>query len=365
MKRYLKKILIWANLIVGGALLLSYLANYINPAHFWLIAFFGLAYPVIFIFNFCFFVFWIWRRKWYALISLVIVLVGWNNVGRYFQFHLFRPAFKHQTQMKLLSFNVRLFNYYHWEKVENVSDSILSYINRQDPDIVCIQEFLVRNNRKKASMQYINNKLFGFSYRYFFSTEHKSSLQYGIATYSKYPIIREGSVPFPHSYNACIYTDVIFDHDTIRVYNVHLQSIKLVKHNYNFLDSLVFDFNKTRMNQVRDISERLKTAFIRRSDQVNRVKEHLRKSPYPVILCGDFNDTPVSYTYQQLRGDMRDAFRNSGIGIGNTYRGNFPSYRIDYIFYSKELVSGKYHSDRVKLSDHYPIECSIALKNGS
>ena len=343
--------------MIATSLVLAYLANYINPARFWIIAFFGLAYPVLLIINLFFVIFWAWRKKWLSLISAGIILLGWNNVGRYFQFRLFKPQFDYQNKMRLLTFNVRLFNYYHWEKGSNVSDSILEYMVEQNPGVICIQEFVVDNNRPGQTIDDIN------PYRYFKHTEENGHGQeYGIATYSKFPILHKGNVPFKNSYNACIYTDVLFDYDTIRIYNVHLQSIRLVKHNYNFMDSLMFDFNKTRMNEVRDISGRLKTAFIRRSDQVNRVKAHLRKSPYPVILCGDFNDTPVSYTYQQLKGKMSDAFKGSGDGIGNTYRGNFPSFRIDYIFHSNELVSGNYHSDRVKLSDHYPVECDIALK---
>lgn len=364
MKRYLKKILLWTNLIVCAALVLSYLANYINPAKLWIIAFFGLAYPILLILNLFFIFFWAWRKKWYALISFGIILLGWNNVGRYFQFRLFKPSFDHEIQMKLLSFNVRLFNYYHWEKKGNISDSILNYITGQDPGIACIQEFLVRNDRPGMTIDDVDRKLAIFPYKYFLSTEgNEAGYQYGIATYSKYPIVGQGNVPFENSYNACIYTDVVFDYDTVRIYNVHLQSIRLVKHNYDFMDSLVFDFNKTRMNEVRDISGRLRTAFIRRSEQVNRVRAHMLTSPYPAILCGDFNDTPVSFTYRKLLGDMEDSFRGSGNGIGNTYRGNFPSFRIDYIFHSHELVSGGYQSDRIKMSDHYPVECEFAWKN--
>lgn len=363
MKVYIKKILLWANVVAGTSLFLAYLANYINPAKFWIIAFFGLAYPFLLILNLSFAIFWSWRKKWFALISLGIILLGWNDIARYFQLRLLKPEFNYQNKMKLLTFNVRLFNYYHWEKGRNVSDSIMEYMIRQNPGVICIQEFVVRNDRPGQTLNDINRKFYQYPYRYFMPTEQNGhGMEYGIATYSKYPIVNKGNVPFPKSYNACIYTDILFDYDTIRIYNVHLQSIRLVKNNYNFMDSLMFDFNKTRMYEVRDISERLKTAFIRRSEQVNRVKEHLNKTKYPIILCGDFNDTPVSYTYQQLIGDMKDAFEGSGHGIGNTYRGNFPSFRIDYIFHSDQLVSGRYHSDHIKLSDHYPVECELALK---
>ena len=111
------------------------------------------------------------------------------------------------------------------------------------------------------------------------------------------------------------------------------------------------------MNEIKDISHRLKYAFRKRAHQADVLSDHIHTSPYPVIVCGDFNDTPVSYTYHKIRGDLVDAFIESGRGIGNTYSGMFPSYRIDYILHSRNLRSGGFETVRVDYSDHFPVSC--------
>jgi endonuclease/exonuclease/phosphatase family metal-dependent hydrolase len=128
------------------------------------------------------------------------------------------------------------------------------------------------------------------------------------------------------------------------------------------MDSLLLDFNSKRFTEAKNISGRLKKAFIKRARQVDELNAYIRLSPYPVIICGDFNDTPVSYSYQKVRGDLEDSFMSSGTGIGNTYRGNFPSYRIDFIFHSKVITSTVYKTHQIDYSDHYPVSCELSLK---
>ncbi|MBN1598604.1 MAG: endonuclease/exonuclease/phosphatase family protein [Bacteroidales bacterium] len=363
MRKYLKKILFWGNLVFAISLLISYLANFISPAGFWHIAFFGLAYSVLLIINVGFAIFWLWRRRFIAIVSLLPILMGIGYVGRYIQLKPIRHKVGSDNSIKLLTYNVRLFNLYGWEKGVGVSDSILNYVKRQKADVVCFQEFLTIYDHYKRSEAYIDSSLAEYpdKHIHYNFKSHRTS-EYGIATFSKYPIIRRVSIKFKDSYNICIYSDIAVSHDTIRVFNVHLQSIKLRKNNYNFVDSLIFRFNAKRINEVKDISGRLKQAYIKRAKQVDELNYHIKQSPYPVIVCGDFNDTPVSYTYQKIRGNMTDAFMSSGKWIGNTYRGNFPSFRIDFIFHSKELNTIDYNSDHINLSDHYPINCTVDLQ---
>lgn len=111
------------------------------------------------------------------------------------------------------------------------------------------------------------------------------------------------------------------------------------------------------MNEIKDISYRLKYAFKKRAHQADVLTEHIQSSPYPVIVCGDFNDTPVSYSYRKIRKDLVDAYIKSGRGIGNTYSGVFPSYRIDYILHSRDIQSVGFETIKVNYSDHYPVSC--------
>jgi len=345
--------------VLAIALCVAYLSNFINPAITSFFAFFGLAYLPLVVANIFFIFFWLWKKNKLFLISIIAIGIGYTNLGRYFQIQLPKKNITSKG-IEVLSYNVRVFNYFEWEKQIPVRDSILSYIKSKGPQIVCLQEFLTRDNREQLTERYIRYKLNDLPYTHIDYTykSNTSRSHFGVATFSKHPIIRKGKIVFDNSVNSCIYSDILFQEDTIRVYNVHLQSISLKKGYYGSVDNVL------RMNsdELNDAHRRLKKAFILRAEQTKKVAQHMENSPYPVILCGDFNDTPVSHTYQKLLGDKKDSFRESGNGIGNTYRGKFPSYRIDYIFHSKSFSSSNYKTGKISLSDHYPVFCDLYLK---
>jgi endonuclease/exonuclease/phosphatase family metal-dependent hydrolase len=297
------------------------------------------------------------------LISFFVVLAGWENVARYMEISIFNHSGHSLKRFKLLSFNVRIFNQYNWLKGIPVRDSILNYVVNEDPDVVFFQDFYTNETNPKKSRAYIKAKLAGLPYSHInYSIYSNNSSNYGVATYSRYPIINKGCINFEKSYNSCIFSDIVINNDTIRFYNVHFESIRLKKSKYTFIDSMSFNFNSKQIDEFKDISGRLKHAFIKRALQVDQVSGHISRSPYPVVVCGDFNDTPVSYTYQKVRGNLKDAFMGSGKGIGNTYRGSFPSFRIDYIFHSSKFKSFNYQTKHIKLSDHFPVSCELEIK---
>lgn len=342
-------------------MLLAYLSNHISPAHIWLLAFFGLAYPFLLLINLAFVFFWWWRKKTTALISLAVILIGWGHIGRYLQLPS-RQSAPEGKEVSLLSFNVRLFNFYEWENDKYLGDSILHFVQQKNPEILCFQEYMTRDSQDKISESYLDSMLSDLPYKHVNFTNHSPVYgNYGLATYSSFPVVGGGTLKFEDSFNSCIYSDLLIGTDTLRVFNVHLQSIKLRKDSYTIIDSLQSVFNQKHLDEVKDISGRLKHAYIKRAEQVDKLSVAIRQSPHPVIVCGDFNDTPVSYTYHSVRGKLRDAFIYSGSGTGNTYRGNFPSFRIDYIFHSSGLKSTNFRSDRLRLSDHFPISCNIIV----
>lgn len=342
------------------ALILSYASGFMNPEHFWQFAFFGLFYPLFLLINLGFVLFWLWRKKWYFLLSGIIILLGWPNIGKYLQVNLFSKRKTDFESIRVLSYNVRLFNYYEWEKNEGVRDEIMEFLKGQNISIACFQEFFTQSDEEGDSEESIDKALASLPYKHIFYTYKPNEFSnYGIATYSKYPILKKGSIRFKNSFNACIYTDLKLEDDTVRVFNVHLQSIKFKKNDYDAMDRLRNRFNAHRIDEVKEISGRLKTAYMIRAQQVDELRWHIDQSPYPVIICGDFNDTPVSYTYHQVRGNLEDAFIGSGRGIGNTYRGKLPSFRIDFIFHSPRFKSVNYQTHRIELSDHYPVSCGL------
>jgi endonuclease/exonuclease/phosphatase family metal-dependent hydrolase len=186
---------------------------------------------------------------------------------------------------------------------------------------------------------------------------------YGIVTFSKYPIIRKGEIIHPGSSSLSIYTDVLIRKDTFRIYNNHLQSFRLKKMERSFIEEITDPTDKETMGDVKDISVSLKKGFVRRALQAQVVKDHINRSPYPVIVAGDFNDTPVSYAYRKIRKGLNDSFVSSGYGAGFTYKGNYPPNRIDYILYDKAFTNSYFEIIRIKYSDHYPIVAYFRNKN--
>ena len=158
-------------------------------------------------------------------------------------------------------------------------------------------------------------------------------------------------------------TDIKIGKDTIRVFNTHLESVHFGWNSYKFIENLNNDdVQQDELAGSLMILRQLKKAFVKRATQVELLHDSIEASPYPVIICGDFNDTPYSYTYSILADDLRDSFRESGRGIGKSYNGPFPSFRIDYIFHDAKIESSAYRTIHEKLSDHYPVSCMFKLK---
>ena len=364
MRRFLSKILFWVNILVAVLLGLSYLAVYVSPLYFWPISFLGLMYPVLFLLNLVFVIIWAIKLKPHVFLSLAMILLGWNFMGRYIQIEMpFKKKVATEAEsFKVLTFNVRLFNRYNWRKDKEISHEIFEFIDRESPDVICVQEFFTRNKGELSEGEIVNH-LKNTKYHYIKYTFSKpGSSNFGIATFSKFPIVKMGDILFDKTYNLCIFTDLVIHGDTVRVYNNHLQSIRFIKKDYEAIDSLKVGYNQEEINGMLDITHRLKWAFERRANQAEKIAAHIHLSPYPVIVCGDFNDTPVSYTYRVMRKNLNDAFVEAGSGFGNTYLGKFPSYRIDYILLDKRFKVSNYRTPKLNLSDHYPVLCRMTMK---
>jgi endonuclease/exonuclease/phosphatase family metal-dependent hydrolase len=159
-----------------------------------------------------------------------------------------------------------------------------------------------------------------------------------------------------------MYSDILFHSDTLRIFNVHLQSIRFEKDDYAFMDTARLKYSNDQMNEIRAIGSRLKTAFTQRAEQAQIIANYIMDSPYEVVVMGDFNDTPQSYAYRKIRKGIQDAFRKAGGGFGNTYSGEFPSFRIDYIMHGEALVPYEFERIKIDYSDHFPITTWLYLQ---
>jgi endonuclease/exonuclease/phosphatase family metal-dependent hydrolase len=333
-----------------ASLFFCFISIYVSPAKILFLAYFGLMFQLFFLVNIILLTIWTVKRKRGFIILHLIAFVPNIFLSGYF----FRPfgggkeVDSSAETIKVLSYNLQGFQIPY--RKNTTQKEIAEFLKRENPDVICLQEFYTNDAVTEKQFASLLDE-----YKYydvFYSVERKSS-SYGVATFSRHPIKMTLEIPFENSANAAMYTDIEVKGKTIRVYNVHLQSIKL---NINRLLSP----KSNRIDEIEEVSSRLKTAFIKRAGQVDLVSKHIDVSPYPVIICGDFNDTPVSYTYNKIRGNRLDTFCEAGRGMPSTYRLSIvPFFRIDYILHDKLMESLTYQVHKIDFSDHYPVSSVI------
>jgi endonuclease/exonuclease/phosphatase family metal-dependent hydrolase len=366
-KSVLRRFWFAINVVVVLFLLLSCLASYVSPAKAWIIALIGLSFPYLALLNLLFLFTWIMRGRKQLLLSLAAFIISWPQITAVVQIPFVKifgvsKEEKQASKIKVLSYNVRSFNYLEWNKNKATRDQIIDFVYNFNPDVICFQEYFqeLPDKKKKKKPYDIEYKLRRWPYHYKWVKPVMGG-EFGSATFSRYPIVRHGYFQFKNSDNLTIYTDIKIDKDTVRFYNNHLQSYRFDKDDYALVDSISTGSSPKKTGSFRRIGSRLKRAFIQRSQQTDTIARHAKMSPYPVFICGDFNDTPSSYTYHRMKGNRKDAFMEAGWGISNTYAGDFPSFRIDYILYNPIYKAIAYHSPRLGYSDHYPVT-SVLIK---
>jgi endonuclease/exonuclease/phosphatase family metal-dependent hydrolase len=360
---FFNRLLLWLNYLFILALLISLSAKYISPQSFWLIAFFGLGFPYIVLANLLFSIYWLIQFRRVALLSIFAILFSFFTMRNYFQFSF--DSKDSSGDIKVTSFNSMLFDLYNWSKNAQSRQHILSSLHEINPDVLCLQEFY--NSEEEGDFHNIDTILNSFTTKYYhaeYTATRRNTDHWGIATFSKYPIINKGKILFnSRSNNLCIYSDVLINADTVRIYNMHLQSISFSKQDYKFIDEIQSDKDvEDELESSKSILRRLKRAFVKRSEQAEKVAASISSCPYKIILCGDFNDTPASYAYHLLTENLNDAFIEKGSGFGRTYAGKFPQFRIDYILHSKEIKCKRFTRSDETYTDHFPITASFSLE---
>ncbi len=365
--KFLGKFVFGLNVLLAIATLIGYAAPLINPTNFWPVAFFGLALPYFLILNFFFVIFWIFRGSSRIFLSLIILFLAYKTVPKFAQLRLSGNEENVEETVKVLSFNVRVFDLYMWTKEKTTRNKIFEFLEEEQAHILCLQEFYntdipnPKYNFKTLDtlVQFLESK----NYHTYYTTTLRENDHWGLVTFSKYPIVGRGLVNFKEKDdNACIYTDIEIKNKTIRVYNTHLASIKLDKRDYKAMQEINQNQYSEDFGDEMMMVNKIKYGFKRRAQQADSIRKSLDQSPFPTILCGDFNDTPSSYAYGQIKGEFQDAFMKAGSGLGRTYIGEFPSFRIDYIFMDDNFEVKDFDTHSEKLSDHHPISAKFLLK---
>lgn len=369
----IRRIIFGLNMAAALGLLLAYLSLFISPELFWMLAFMGLILPFLFLINLLFVFYWLvisWKR---ALFSGLLLLAGVPKITELYNFA--KPASREDiinfkardSVINVMSYNVRLFDLYNWTDNKQTRNHIMDVIRKEQPDILCFQEFFYDDTRAFNTLDTLL-QIQPARYKHVVHTATvKKVNHWGIATLSRFPMVRRGTISFKDSTdNISIFSDIKAYGDTIRVYNLHLESVRFRKEDYKALKTITGNEDQTDLGGPQRIIERMRRAYIRRARQTDLISEHIRSSPHPVLVCGDFNDPPNSYTYHQISKGLLDAFEESGAGFGTTYIGMIPFLRIDYILYSPNAFAALYFKTlRKKLSDHYPIVSTLQLKQPS
>jgi endonuclease/exonuclease/phosphatase family metal-dependent hydrolase len=360
------KLMVVVNLFFIGLLVSSYLSLFVSPEKFWPLAFAGLAYPIILISNLFFVLFWLVFLKKYFILSLITILLGYNQIKTLVKFTGSERKLSYENSIKVMTYNVRLFDLYNWrsESSKSTRTAIFDLIHSEAPDILCLQEYYSGAGKQADFADTICLKS-GYKYR---SVElihkGKAGLPYGLAIFSKYPIVKTSKLEFPNSkVNFCQSCDVRIGKDTIRIMNMHLESVKFGKEDYNFVSEMANTpaTNEKLKKGSSAILLKMKSAYIKRANQIETVAEYIRSTPYSVILTGDFNDTPVSYSYRQVNNELDDTFVDEGKGLGQTHSQMLPILRLDYIFHSKALQTIEHKTIEKDYSDHFPVFARFVL----
>lgn len=350
-RRLPRRLLTLTNIALALLLGASYLALWVNPAHFWLPSLLALGAPLLIIANLLFLILWIIFRRRAVWIPLIALLLGIPFMGRFVQLRTHSTADNQSGTLNILTYNVNLFRLYSWSAKPPTPHDVANLCSQLQADIVCLQEFLTLDTGFTDSMA---RALFGGHARIHYIMQLKSR-SYGLALFSHHPIVASGTILFPDTFNGAMYCDIDLGHDTVRIYNIHLQSFRLGPRDLAFLRNPRITPERSSLRRIRSIAQRIRKALALRGQQTDTLQSHIARSPYPVIVCGDFNDSPISYAYQRLRGNLLDAFCEAGSGFGSTYRNLFPAYRIDYTFHTPSLKLLRCTAPSVPYSDHYPV----------
>jgi vancomycin resistance protein VanJ len=335
--RFIDKLIFIVNSILAFALLLSYLLPYVPPRVFPLLSVLSLGVPLLILCNFIFLIFWLIRLKRQFIMSLVVLVLGYSYVFSWFQFPIHENA-PTKSGLSLMTYNVRMFNAYKWVKDKDIPEKIVGFIREKKPDILVTQE------------HYIGVEEVQMDYPYKYIQLKDSGSEFGSAIFSKYPIINKGSLDFPHDgNNNAIYVDIVKNKDTLRIFNVHFQSLNIKPG----IEDLQKEDSKKLMG-------RIGYGFKLQQDQAELMMAEVDRSPYKTLILGDFNNTAFSYIYKKVKGDrFYDAFLEIGGGFGQTFNLNYFPLRIDFMMIDKSIDINSFEIFDVKYSDHFPVMAQI------
>jgi endonuclease/exonuclease/phosphatase family metal-dependent hydrolase len=377
---FVGKLFLCINIIIAVLFAVGCHATWFDPVHWWFIGLLTLL-SSYFLFILCaFFIGWLFVSPRWSLIFIIIVWTNWKPITNIFPLRL--PVTfelkKQDSSLRIMSWNVEQFEVLHYGKNPELKQQMLDLINTYQPDIACFQEMVCADSAvsmspaliayyRKYGFYTLNGFIDSLHFpQHFYAYNFKENFLYyehfGIIIFSKYPLINKHIINYyPYDYNSVFeYADMLKGKDTIRVFNVHLQSLRFTPSNLHYIDSPSLS-SEHDIESSRNILSKFKTGFLKRHIQAERIKAEVNKSPYPVIICGDFNDVPNSYAYETVGKGLQNAFVQKGSGIGRTFSGISGTLRIDNVFLDPRFTVQQFTRIHKRLSDHFPIITDVQL----
>lgn len=334
------------NIVLALLTFVGYVLPFLAPNLFPILSVLTLILPLLLILNGLFFIYWAIQFKKQIFLSGLVLLMGITFINKFYKFSS-TDLPREEQDFVVMSYNVRLFNLFKWLNDDYVPDEIRTFINDKNPDILCIQEY--------STSAKIDLKIYPYEYVFMQGDKIKT----GQAIFSKYPIIDEGNLVFPDSNNNVVFADIKKGKDIIRVYNIHLQSIK-ISPDVNEISENIEGVNQEKSQML---IKRISKAFKKQQQQAEIIMNHKNKCEYPIIICGDMNNSAFSYVYRSIKGKLKDSFEEAGNGFGPTYNFKYYPARIDYIFADSRMKVKSFDSFPEFInSDHYPIIARLSME---
>lgn len=319
-------------------LLLACAVPYLSVNFLPFLSLLSLAVPVLVGINFLFFFYWTIQRKWQLFPSLFVLIFGYFVLGTFLKLNLTENQFR-KEDLRIMSYNVRRFDEFGWSERNEVFTAVQELVKEEKPDIVCFQEVSVS----------MKPNFLDYPYYHLQKIRNEDKVHLGI--FSKYPIIDSKIINFPNSINNGSYADIAYKGDTLRLYNVHMQSLGITP-----------GTGELRSHSSEFLYRRVVRAFKKQEEQAEMIARLIDTSPYKTILCGDFNNTQFSKAYHLIKGDMQDSFIEAGKGYGRTLNYFNIPLRIDFIMADESFEVKAHKNYNFRYSDHYPVMASFRLR---
>jgi len=358
LRSIIKHLLLIINILVAVCYLFGVVSTFVPPYRMVFLSYFGLIFPLFAVANIFFVIFWAIRKKWFVFISVALFVFTFSHLNNCFTIP-YKSFFKQKTEqkIKILSYNISAMRMVRTSQKEN----FFKFIAETDADIVCFQEF--GYYKEKDRDNFLAEMKKNYPYRHIWYKNQSKTNSWGVATFSKFPIIFKKKIDFDSKYNVSVFSDIVINNDTVRVFNNHLESNKFSMADIKKYQSAGDNLSGSELKNISSIlSQKLGDAYKIRAVQARILAGEIKKSPYKNIVCGDFNDVPSSYVYHKVKGNLTDLFTATSWGYKYTFYNKGMLVGIDHILIDKSFVPISLTIPHKKFSDHYPVIGVFGIK---